>query len=249
MKTETVPVLGIDTAGARIGVSLLCPDGKIRSASRQGINHERSLFPILDALMEPFGLALADLGTVCVLTGPGRFTGIRIGLTFASVLNRLAGVEARGISTLEAVAWQTAQSEDFRRFVPAAKGVVLASIIHAFRDEYYCRLFKAAGESPVPVGTARWLSGEALKTYLYPYRERLYCAGEAEPGKGLSSVIPAGVVAGPDGKPFLRPESVIRAGLDMGRSGDLIPVYLKPARYELEQHKRKGNRKFLIPNA
>jgi len=50
-----------------------------------------------------------------VLKGPGRFTGIRVGLTFASVLSELAGIKTAGISTLEAAAWQAGSSKDFKR--------------------------------------------------------------------------------------------------------------------------------------
>lgn len=229
------PVLGIDTSGARLGMAVRFSDGSVKSLSRKGINQEKHLFKMMDSLMRPRGVKLADLSAVCVLTGPGRFTGIRVGLTLASVLESLAGVRAIGVSALEVLARQAVESGDFRKTAASGKKMRIASIVHAFREEYYCQIFKPARwpELVKPAGRAMWLTAEKMLDYLKSLGPDLYCVGEAGEGRRLAEIIPPGLKTAPPVACRIMPCKIISAGLVRKKPSKPVPIYLKPARYEL----------------
>lgn len=56
--------------------------------------------------MADAGLRFADIGKVAATVGPGSFTGLRVGLSFARAMALALDVPAVGIGTLETFAWQ-----------------------------------------------------------------------------------------------------------------------------------------------
>jgi tRNA threonylcarbamoyladenosine biosynthesis protein TsaB len=66
--------------------------------------HAETLMPMVRAVMDEAGLAFAGLDAIAVTTGPGAFTGIRIGLAAARGFSLAADVPLIGVTTLEAVA-------------------------------------------------------------------------------------------------------------------------------------------------
>ncbi|MEM9703313.1 MAG: tRNA (adenosine(37)-N6)-threonylcarbamoyltransferase complex dimerization subunit type 1 TsaB, partial [Planctomycetota bacterium] len=57
----------------------------------------RTLIPEAVALCERHGMTLPDVELVCVSLGPGSFTGLRVGVTFAKTLAFAAGCAAIGV--------------------------------------------------------------------------------------------------------------------------------------------------------
>jgi tRNA threonylcarbamoyladenosine biosynthesis protein TsaB len=97
-------VLALDTASPMPAVSLFSEGvmtSEILSSDRRS---SEELLPALGRLLEAAGLQLHDIGRIAVCTGPGSFTGLRVGLATAWGLSRGSGVEAEGVSTLEALA-------------------------------------------------------------------------------------------------------------------------------------------------
>ena len=83
--------LAIDTTSAALRV-ILGADGEIYEFYEEGKKASEILLTAIDGLLDRTGLALADVDVYAAVTGPGSFTGIRIGLntvkTFASVTGR-----------------------------------------------------------------------------------------------------------------------------------------------------------------
>jgi tRNA threonylcarbamoyladenosine biosynthesis protein TsaB len=99
---------------------------------------ERLVAVVRHSLAEA-GWRLADLAAIAVVTGPGSFTGVRVGLSVAKGLGEAAGVPLIAISRLATLA-ATAESH---------AGTVCA-LLDAGRGEFYCGNFRdqqAAGES------------------------------------------------------------------------------------------------------
>lgn len=62
------------------------------------------LAPMVKQCLEQAGIAFAEIGRVVVTTGPGSFTGVRVGLSFARALALALQAPCIGVSSLEALA-------------------------------------------------------------------------------------------------------------------------------------------------
>src|SRR5580693_2294869 len=66
--------------------------------------HAEALIPLIARVLEKAGLDFAALDRVVVTTGPGSFTGLRVGIAAARGIALAAGKPAVGLSTLSAYA-------------------------------------------------------------------------------------------------------------------------------------------------
>lgn len=73
-------------------------------------NHSVELMPSINRLLEQASLSLKSLSGVIVARGPGSFNGLRVGVSTAKGLAFSLGVPLAGISTLEAAAYQYAET-------------------------------------------------------------------------------------------------------------------------------------------
>jgi len=222
-------IFAIDSSGAVL-TAALSHKGKIFKTVRAGVKQEEYLFPCIERLLKPRGLELRDIKRVCVVTGPGRFTGLRIGISFANVLKALSGAEVAGVTAFEAVARQVMASAAFSGWLEKNPGGVLAVVLHAFRDEYYCQLFRR-GKA---FGGQLWFARETAEEYLLSLGKPGYCAGWAENGAPLSPVFRLKNWFVAPKAERLRPETLLELGAEKKPEALLRPIYLKPARYELE---------------
>ena len=93
-------VLAFDTATDR-ATSALVDDGEVLG---ERVSRASTLLEDVDALLRQAGAHPRDVGALAVGTGPGSFTGIRIGLAAARGMALALGVPAAGVSTLDALA-------------------------------------------------------------------------------------------------------------------------------------------------
>lgn len=98
-------LLAIDTSGPVCGVAVLV-DGVIRyeCAVQNKLTHSVNLMPMVDAALQATGLTLADLNRLAVVTGPGSFTGVRIGVSTLKGLAHGADKPCVAVDALEAMA-------------------------------------------------------------------------------------------------------------------------------------------------
>lgn len=98
-------ILVIDTATSRALIALGGADGQLRAATdwEVGYRHGETLLVTLQRLLEDEGVALEDLTGIVVGTGPGAFTGLRVGLATAKALAHARGLPIVGVSTAEAL--------------------------------------------------------------------------------------------------------------------------------------------------
>ena len=67
--------------------------------------HASDLLPACDSALRELGLGPAEIDVVVVGTGPGSYTGLRVGIATALGLARGCGAELVGLCSLEAVVW------------------------------------------------------------------------------------------------------------------------------------------------
>ena len=73
-----------------------------------GKGHAEHLMAVIAGALEQAGIAYADLSAIGVSTGPGSFTGVRVGVSAARGLALALKIPAIGVTTLEALAAEAA---------------------------------------------------------------------------------------------------------------------------------------------
>ncbi len=98
-------LLGIDTGTSRIVVVAGAPDGRQIQALEwpAGYRHGELLLAGVEELLATTGLQRSDLAGIVVGTGPGAFTGLRVGLATAKTIAHALGIPIAGVSTGEAL--------------------------------------------------------------------------------------------------------------------------------------------------
>src|SRR5215472_10678968 len=96
-------VLGIDTGGP-IGSFGVVADGRLAAAAlRSPLSHGFELPAAVDEVLDAAGSCLSDLCAVAVAIGPGSFTGLRVGLSYAKGVAAAARIPIVGVSSLDAL--------------------------------------------------------------------------------------------------------------------------------------------------
>jgi tRNA threonylcarbamoyl adenosine modification protein YeaZ len=98
-------LLAIDTATSIVTVAAGTPAGTLIEARTFPAEHRHGshLLPTIARLARDRGMALADLDGVIVGTGPGAFTGLRVGLATAKVLAHELAIPLVGVATSDAL--------------------------------------------------------------------------------------------------------------------------------------------------
>ena len=98
-------LLAIDTSGTDALVALGKENGSLVAERRwaAGYRHGEELLTRIDEMLSSEGVALTDLAGVVVGTGPGAFTGLRVGLATAKALARELAIPIAGVATSEAL--------------------------------------------------------------------------------------------------------------------------------------------------
>lgn len=100
-------ILAIDTALDACAAAVLDTDaGDVIAQESQPMKrgHAEALMPLIARVMKQSGVAFADLDRIAATTGPGSFTGLRVGLSAARGIALASGKPAVGLTTLAAFA-------------------------------------------------------------------------------------------------------------------------------------------------
>jgi len=100
-------ILAIDTALDACAAGILDTEaGKLIARESQAMKrgHAEALMPLIARVMKASGVAFAALDRIAVTTGPGSFTGLRVGLSAARGIALAASKPAVGVTTLTAYA-------------------------------------------------------------------------------------------------------------------------------------------------
>jgi len=95
----------IDTSNSHCAIALQLRGNLVKVIDDEPRSHAVKLLPNIHALLKRYECALPSLDFIAVVTGPGSFTGLRIGVGVAQGLAESAGLEVIGISSLQAQAF------------------------------------------------------------------------------------------------------------------------------------------------
>ena len=204
-------ILVIDTSGPVCAAGLFDAETARLVAHRSetlGKGHAERLIPMIEAVFADAGTTLDTIDRIATTTGPGSFTGIRVGVATARGLGLALDVPVDGISTLSVLAGLD------RRSGLASSDVLC--VIDAKRDEVFVQPFDQTGH---PIADAQMLdyADTAALARSGPYR----LVGSAVGLPGLEEG-----VAMPDLWPLDVIGEISAAG---GLAGAAKPLYLRGA--------------------
>ena len=217
-------LLAFDTATPATVVALssggAVEQARHEPAAGERPGHASQVLPLALGLLDSAGIGFSDLDRIGVGTGPGTFTGLRIGVATARALAQASGAELTGVSTLRALALAADPQ--------APDGAGVLAVVDARRSEVF-----AAG----------WRDGEArlAQVALAPaaLAERLRAGGERWLAVGDGAVRfrqdlkAAGCVVAPDRSALhgVSAGTICRLALEapQATARDLVvPDYLRP---------------------
>lgn len=159
------PILGLETGSGSASLGLVSAGHVIASLSRPVKSHGADLPVLVADLLREARVEISDLSAVAVGIGPGSFTGLRVGLSYAKGLAVGANTPIVGIPSLDAIALCGSTSP------LAHNGVKICPVLDARKGEVYTSLYvvvadaleKIVGDLVVPLDEfASRITGEVL---------------------------------------------------------------------------------------
>jgi tRNA threonylcarbamoyladenosine biosynthesis protein TsaB len=124
--------LAIDTSTDVASLALIQGDAILAELTWHcGQNHTIELYPRLDFLLSKSGLDIKETDCIFVAKGPGSFNGLRVGVSAAKGLAFSLGIPIVGVSTLESMAYQHAET-----------GLPVCAVQNAGREEIAVAIYQ-----------------------------------------------------------------------------------------------------------
>jgi tRNA threonylcarbamoyladenosine biosynthesis protein TsaB len=203
-------ILAIDTALDACSAGILDTDAG-RLIAQESLpmkrGHAEALMPLIARVMKASGIAFAALDRIAVTTGPGSFTGLRVGLSAARGIALAAGKPVVGVTTLTAYAAPVVSESGEQPVISA---------IDARHDHVYFQVVSGNGSSLVwpqlvsieeALGASRfgapWLVGNAAEILRqrWPAQALAPFKVDAQPAPDIAWVGWLGAAVSPDNAP------------------------------------------------
>jgi tRNA threonylcarbamoyladenosine biosynthesis protein TsaB len=225
--------LGIETSGKRGGAAIVelaaageAPRLLASHIIEEGMRHGEGLMPAIGACLAEAGLDRASLGLVVGGTGPGSYTGVRVGLATARALAFAQGIPLMGVASVDALAHALPAEA-----LQSSQAQALLVARNAFQGYVYTALYRPdpAGELVREGRVEARRAAEAVPAAPRP----LLVIGDA-PARYPHAFAGEGLVPGADDLRHAPPAAVASLGLsrylagERQEPGDVVPLYLRP---------------------
>lgn len=161
-------ILAFESSAKSASVALLS-DGQLIAEYFQnsGQTHSRTLMKMASDLLDNCDLTPENIDVVASSSGPGSFTGLRIGLSAAKGFAWGRDIPCIGVSTLEAMATCHTHLEG-----------IICACMDARRDQVYNAVFLSDGAQLTTIVPDRAVSIADLSADLLNRTENIYCIGD-----------------------------------------------------------------------
>ncbi|MCF4096994.1 tRNA (adenosine(37)-N6)-threonylcarbamoyltransferase complex dimerization subunit type 1 TsaB [Maritalea mediterranea] len=147
-------ILALDTAHQFCQGAIVRADGELHQiVEPRSRGHAERLISMVDELLALATLSIKEIDRFVVTTGPGSFTGLRVGLAAMRGFGVALDKPVLGLSTLEAMSLSAP---------PQTPHKVL---FDARRNQHYCQAFAAPGQ---PSGAPHLLENEEIEAHIKP---------------------------------------------------------------------------------
>jgi tRNA threonylcarbamoyladenosine biosynthesis protein TsaB len=163
-----VLILGIETATPQVSVAIGGHEGVITLFEvARGRRHAETLAPAIEFCCAKSGIEIDELGVIAVGTGPGLFTGMRVGLATGKALAQALRVPMIGIGSLDLLA-----------FPHRRCGRVVVPVIDARKGEVFYAMYRSVPGGMQQVLTPRAASVDELVADVLARGQEVLCVGD-----------------------------------------------------------------------
>ncbi len=228
-------ILALDSTAA-VSSAALSEDGKLVAefTMNTGNTHSETLLPLIEQMLKLTKTEIEDIDLFACASGPGSFTGVRIG---AATLKGLAfgkNKPCAEISSLEGLAYNLCGYDG-----------ILSPVINAGRGQVYNSLFSCEGGNITRLCPDRLISPDELARELIAYAPNVYLAGDGY-DMAVSALTDGAFTHVPHKLRLFSAYSVCLAAKKAYDNGncvtdkELSPSYLRLCQAESERNKRLG---------
>ena len=157
--------LFIDTSSTDVSIAIL-KENTILSSIIKEIPNQHSIYtvPFMEECLTKAQLTVEDIEKIMVVTGPGSFTGLRIGVTIAKTYAYLKKIPVVAVSSLKMRALSCPSS-------------CILSLMDAHHDNYYLGLYDASRNEVIP---EQFATKEKVLELIQKYHPQLVADKEIE---------------------------------------------------------------------
>ncbi len=196
-----------------------------------GNTHSETLLPSVEFLLNRLALSMDDIDLFAVASGPGSFTGVRIGVATVKGLAFGRNKPCVAVSALEALAENLNDNDG-----------LICPVMNARRDQVYTALFSCKGGVLTRLMDDSAISLSELDARLQNYAQPVSLVGDGYVMTAAAIKHPISPVSLPHRRQSaVSVAAVAKRMYDAGQSGTdaaLVPVYLRLSQAERERNAR-----------
>ena len=229
-------ILAFDSTSLTASVAV-CEDDKLlgQITLNNGNTHSETLLPMAEQLFRMLSLTADDIELFACSSGPGSFTGVRIGAATVKGLAFGSGKPCVGVSTLEALAYN----------LRGYKGII-CPVMNARRSQVYTAIFESDGKNIKRVSEDMAIAASELDLKLFELGADVYLVGDGIE-VALSCFEKTTVCATPEELRYQSAYSVAQVALKEYKEGrsvsdkELVATYLRLSQAERERLEKENN--------
>ena len=226
-------ILSVDSSASPASVCLF-EDGKVVAEYylNTGLTHSQTLMAMAESVLKISGRSSSDIDVYAVNSGPGSFTGVRIGVSAVKGMAYAADKPCVEVSTLESMAYSFSGHHIF-----------VCACMDARRSQVYNAVFRADGERLERLCDDRAISIEDLLSELRSVSGEIVLTGDGAELVYQSSDNPVIKLAPPHLR-YQRASAVAMAAIEKYNRGEVVSsAALMPRYLRLSQAERERNAK------
>ena len=123
-------ILAFDTSTEILAVGVRVGGKDLATTAAQGFKHSETLLPSIEACLRNSKASMREIELIACASGPGSFTGLRIGLATAKGLSLALGIPWVGVPTLDCLAYGY-----------GGEGGIVVPVLDARKNRVYAALY------------------------------------------------------------------------------------------------------------
>lgn len=201
------------------------------------LTHSQTLMMMVEQVLSTADIPLSSIDVFAACTGPGSFTGIRIGVSAIKGISFAQGKPCVSVSTLEAIAQNMNFTND-----------IICSVMDARCKQVYNGIFKAENGTLKRLTEDRAIAIEQLGEELKKYSETVWLVGDGAELCYNELCENENIKLSPVHLRFQRGYGVALSAFNKAKNGEMVtanelnPIYLRLPQAERELKKRQGEK-------